>query len=336
MPAIVVAGVDPVNLPAMRFALPLTLCVLALAACNQPNQLFQLVTIDTGDGSSDAGDSQGTGAADTTAGSDPTPTSTDGPGPVSTSGPGPVTTTDPGPDQTTGMVMADTTTSDETAGTGSTTLVSMGSTTGGPGDTTDGETSDQTTLNPVEMCAVIDDNVYVHLYPLCAALNVEWTGSQNQATFMVECDGMDMLSEVHPHAMVDSVFGPVCDVLELIPYQTLGGGILGQFKGIALPEPQGKDAELYTEVLCTSLEPQGTCDVQVAIWVDKDMMTQLGKQAIHIKNGQMVPLKILLSDIPGVSEGQPFSVILDAKITAAADAQDRVYFVNPRIRQSPG
>lgn len=322
----------------MRLSLALTVCALALAAC-QPNPLFELVTASQAatDEASSAETSADTGAADATAG---------GPPPTSTDGPPPSTTSDIPPDPTTGSVLPDTTTgatadaTDTTADAASTSAagtLSTGSSGDEPDSTSGDESTGQTTLMPVEDCPIILEFLYIPLYPRCASPNTQWTGMQNQAMFPVACDGMGAMGYADDIMMTENAEGdPICNVLELMPYQTVGGGIQGKFADLQLSEAQRLDAELVTEVSCTTQEQAGTCDLQVSIWASTGMEPELGKTSAQIKNGQVKPFKLPLYALPGVKDGQEFTVHLDVKVNNLGDAQDSAYFVDPRIRQKQG
>lgn len=312
---------------------PLILSVFVVAAC-QSNPVFMIST-----GGNEGGS---TGAADTTSASAGETTSR-----PTTSGEAEATTDRPDTTGTTGAVDPSTTTghtatSDATTTPGSSEGSSGGesstsssggeSSTASSGESTTGEES----TTGGEACALMDTALYLKLYPLCDAIATQWIGGSGDG-YMVDCGSVLKPAKVLPHDKAVAAFNvEVCEVLELVPSNELGGRIEGRFGELALaPDEQG-NAELLTVVTCATNQPAGSCDVEVSMWVSTMEMQIIMNKSVQLANGQYKLLAIPLYAIAGINQGDEFAAHFKVTVGGAASEEDRVFLISPRIRKSGG
>lgn len=301
---------------------------LAIAAC-QPNPVFMI----SGGGDGGGGSTGATGTTTTGPGTTETsgrPTTGDGEAGESTTG-RPDTTGAIDPSTTTGQTTGATTTGSEgtSSGTGS-----EGTSTGSSSEgTSTGESSSsgEEASSTGGVACEISEGAYVKLYPLCGAPATSWSGGAARP-YDIECGEMEPGAQVLPHDEAVTLFNlEVCEVLELVPHAAPNGFVEGSFSGLMLAPDQVMDAQLFTSVTCATTQPQGTCDVLASMWVVVEGQMQLPKMT-QVMNGGTKQLSIPLSLIPGVNMGKPFSVHLKATVGGVVSAEDRVYFIAPRIR----
>lgn len=295
----------------MRTAL--ALLSLVLAACTLDNPAFFIGQ--TSDTKTSTGPDQPTTSATSSIATDPT-------GPDSSTGPAATTTAD----TSSSTQHVDPSTSTSTSG--STGTGDTGGTVGTVGTTLDpstGDTTDSTTGEPPE-------EVYYALYPLCPTPQAEWYGGA-AADSPVPCAASGQAPEVIPLPMTKGLFDvELSDVLELAPSLEPGGAVVGVFGPFMLTAPQQLDAELFTAVMCATNQQVGSCTARASAWVrtgGQDWM----KMSTQVKNGQVVAFVVKLFEIPLVNMGDGFEIYLQADVDGDPHVEDRVYFVNPRIRQ---
>ena len=217
------------------------------------------------------------------------------------------------------------TSSSGSSGAGDTDSSSSGTT---AADSSTGDTTDSTTGEP-------PIEAYYLLYPLCPVKETEWTAGP-KADLPLMCMETGMAPEVLQQPLVMGLFNlKISDVLELAPSLEAQGSVVGAFGPFVLTAAQQLDAELFTGVLCASSNAVGACEAVGSIWVrtgGKDLM----KVIKPVKNGGVTNLSILLYTIPGINNGDPFEVYLRADVGAEPNIEDRLWFVNPRIRPQSG
>ena len=191
------------------------------------------------------------------------------------------------------------------------------------GGTTDGTTGDP----PIEP--------YYLLYPLCAVEETEWLGGA-QADALLECKENNKPPEAFQQPKVQGLLGiTLKDVLELAPSLEPAGAVFGTFGPFMLEGAQQGDAQFFTGLTCASSEAVGSCNANASAWVvyNKQEVMKVSKA---LKNGLATNIIIHLKDIAGVNSGAPFEIVLRADVGDAADPQDRVWFIDPRIRPPGG
>jgi len=190
-----------------------------------------------------------------------------------------------------------------------------------------GDTGDSTTGEPAVA-------VYHELYPLCPAADTDWLAGA-EANVKILCAEQGAAPEVFQRPMVKGLLDvELFKVLELVPSLEVKGAVLGVFGPFALTPAQQLDAELFTGLTCATAKNVGACDANASVWVrhkGQDWMLT----SKPVKNGVATNILIKLWQIPGVNSGDAFEVFLKADVGVAPSAEDRLWFINPRIR-GPG
>jgi len=297
------------------------------AACSTSNPWFLVDDRPDGDSSSGPG-SSGTSATSSTL--------TEGTGTAPTTGSPATSTTGPDPttDATSVTSITDASSStqsvepstSDSSGAGDTSTSSSGGETTAA-DSSTGETSDSTTGDPVI-------EPYYSLYALCPDKETEWYGGA-KADEPLACIDPMMVPAAFQKPKV-KVFNnlELFGALELAPNLEPGGAVVGIFGPFTLTPEQQSDAELFTALACASSEIVGSCAVNASMWIDYKGQ-QLMLLTKPVKNAELSNMLIKLWQIPGINAGDPFEVSLRADFGDVADPQDRVWFINPRIRPGP-
>jgi hypothetical protein len=306
-----------------------------IAACSTTNPWFFVDDRPDGDSSTEPGVSstsatsstltEGTGTAPTTGSP---ATSTTGPDPTTDATS--VTSVTDASSSTQSVEPSTSTSSAGTSGVGDTSTSSGGETTAADastGDTT-GDTTDSTTGEPVV-------KPYYSLYELCPDKETEWLGGVD-GNKVLQCVDPKTVPAAFQQPMVIGLLGSeLFNVLQLAPSIEKGGAVMGTYGPFMLTDAEQQDAELFTAATCATSQAVGSCQMLASVWLGYkgQPLMQIDKP---VMNGQVMTFLIKLWQIPGVNAGEPFEVILRAEVGDVAHAEDRLWFVNPRIRPPGG
>lgn len=209
------------------------------------------------------------------------------------------------------------------------------------GTTSDETTSDETNTTGDDTTGEDTGDVvcpayastYQSLFSLCAANETTWTASDQQQSSVLKCGDANPGASVMAHENVELPMGVVvCDVFEVAPSVVMGGNVEGKLGGLKLDGEETLDAELYVNVVCK--DDAIGCLMDISVWVQLgDAPTPLKKMSKPVFPFQGAEFVIPLHEIPGINQGNKFSVHLKATNGVFPSPTDRAYFIAPRIRR---